>query len=348
MKKNIITIEGRVSEMSQSFDEGVNVPIPADVKLDELTDGDESPMFVTVEAVNEGKSANKRFYDQDVIMEIARQVNEKRPDAYLGHLADEDRNTKRPEPQTIWLGSVVKKMDGKLRLFVKGYVLPNAKQLRSYLKKAKASGKNVAVSVYGQAKQTWDEAITAYKLSEFNLESIDWVRSGSEGITPASAFQITSEMKNVASREETIRQMSVAELKAINPALVKAIKSEVEVETITEMDEGLNKELTNIREMVGDDPIESIRSLQMTVAEQKIDSSLQSKITDVTTRKLVKRMILQQLKSFKPEVVAESIQQVLQTREVVDIIGATGNSKINPLKDNRKKKGQTRKFTKTS
>jgi hypothetical protein len=346
MKKNIISIEGKVSEMSSSFEEGINIPIPADVKMDELIEGDKSPMFVTVEAVNEGKSANKRFYDQEVIMEIARQVNEKRPDAYLGHLSDSDRSTKRPEPQTIWLGSVVKKMNGKLRLFIKGYVLPEASKLRTYLKKAKSAGKNVAVSVYGQAKQLWDDSLDAYKLSNFNLESIDWVRSGSEGIKPAMAFQITSEMrKDLATREETIKEMTVGELNAINPSLVKAIQDEYEVKVAKEMQDSSEKEFSTIQEMVGENPVEKIAELQKTVAESIIDASLFSKVSSKEARKLIKSMVVKEMSVMTPEEAKKTLSNVLSRDEVVSIIQATGNDKINPLLDNRKKE-IGRKYTK--
>lgn len=346
MKKDVVSILGSVQEMTSSMSDGINVPIPNDVNVEELTKGDDNPMFVTIEAVHEGTSKNKRHYDRSVIMEIARQVKSKRPDAYLGHLSDSERTTKRPDPQTIWLGSVVKEMDGKLRLFVKGYVLPYADKLRSYLKKAKASGKKVAVSVYGQAKQVWNDSLSAYEMSQFNLESIDWARSGSEGLTPTTDFSLTAEMRNQPSnREDIISEMTLGELKAFNPSVAKALEDEIKVKTVTEMDEEKQDELSTIHEMVGENPVDAIRSLQKTVAEQIIENSVKEKVKNKEAKKLIKGMIVKEMDSYTPEEAKAKTKEVLRSPEIQGIIKeTTGNKTINSYRDNRKK-GHGRRFT---
>lgn len=344
--KDHVSIHGTVKEMTAKMDSGINIPIPSDVNIDELMDGDKSPMFVTIEAVHEGVSKNKRHYSKETIMEIARQVKSKRPDAYLGHLSEEERATKRPTSQTIWLGSVVKKVNGKLRLFVKGYVLPYAKDLRTYLKKAKASGKQVAVSVYGQAKQTWSDTLKAYDMSEFNLESIDWARSGSEGLTPSTKFSITAEMKqDISNREDIIGKMTVGELQEFNPSIIKAIKDEAHIKDVSEMETSVDSELSSIKEMIGDNPTKEIKKLQRTVAEQIIDSSLQSKVKNKTVRTMVKSMIVREMIDMTPNEAKLKTKEVLHSSEVQDIIREiAGNKKINSFKDNRKE-GNSRSYT---
>jgi hypothetical protein len=67
--------------------------------------------------------------------------------------------------------------------------------LKQYLKAAKASGKRVAVSVYGQAEQIWDNVKKTYDIQKFDLESIDWARPGSEGVVGSGYLSVASEMK---------------------------------------------------------------------------------------------------------------------------------------------------------
>jgi len=176
-----ITEPAIVKEMNSDGMGEIDVPVDKTI-ISELSDGDKDPMFVTIEVINEGVSRNGRAYDKHVIESLAEQINENKPDGFYGHLADDERHTKFPEPQTIWLGAKVLEVGGKTRLFAKGYILPEAKTLRSYLKKAKVAGKNVAVSVYGLAKVVKDKVKNISIVQDMTLESIDWARPGAEGV----------------------------------------------------------------------------------------------------------------------------------------------------------------------
>jgi len=174
MKKDLksITIEGTLAEMSIDNKFDIKVPTAKGVDIKALMEGDDDPMFVVVEALNDGVSANNRSYSIETVESVAEQINSLKPDAYQGHLRDEDRPFANPDSKTIWVGAKVLTVDGKKRLFVKGYVLPYAKELKQYLRAAKAVGKKVAVSIYGTAKELVNSSGIREVLN-FKLESID-------------------------------------------------------------------------------------------------------------------------------------------------------------------------------
>jgi hypothetical protein len=353
MKKQVVSFSGTVAEMTGIKGGDINVPFAPGVDVDKLIEGDENPMFVTVEAMNEGVSANKRNYTRDLIMDVAKQVNDKKPDAYEGHITDAERQTKRPKPQTIWLGSVVKEIEGKTRLFVKGYVLPYAKELREYLQKAKASAKHVTVSIYGQALQAWDEKLKAYDVRNFVLESIDWTRDNSAGMMPGVAFRITGEMReDFANREEIISELSLDEVKQFNPNLIKAVAEASRASTLSEMADIADDTLSTIKEMVGTDPIESINEMQAQLREfhkrevnEVIENTLREEVANPRLRPAIRRIVVSEMgNSYTLDNAKEVLNSVLQSSEVVSIIRETTSSEINPTKDNRVKK-DGRKFT---
>lgn len=246
MKLEKIHFEGTISEMQNKVDAfQINVPFASGVNVEELVEGDDNPLFVTVEALNPQISGNRRRWTEEALYQVAEQVNSLRPDAYQGHIKEDDRNSASPESQTIWLGAIVQEIAGKKRLFIKGYVLPYASKWRQYLQKAKAVGKRVAVSVYGKAYQIWNNTMKAYDISNFNLESIDWARSGSEGVKGMGYLQLTSEMskgKQIMERTEILQSVTIGEMKEINPSIVEELKKE----TVSEMEETNNKEKADL------------------------------------------------------------------------------------------------------
>jgi hypothetical protein len=130
IKDNRVQITGTVAEMASKVNNlKIEVPFAQGVDIEKLIKGDKNPLFVTIEAVNDSVSKSKRRYTPEVIADIAKQINENKPDGYDGHLKDEDRAFVRPKSQTIWLGAIVKNIEGKARLFIKGYVFPYAKEL---------------------------------------------------------------------------------------------------------------------------------------------------------------------------------------------------------------------------
>ena len=96
---------------------------------------DDKPQFPVVR-VEEGWSNNSRLWTGERLRSIAEQVNALEPVGHLGHIPDNEAGTAFPDPQTTWLGAIVKKEPSKLKermgetvdvFYIGGYNHPNAK-----------------------------------------------------------------------------------------------------------------------------------------------------------------------------------------------------------------------------
>jgi hypothetical protein len=330
-KSGFIVSRAIIAEMSSDGSD-MNVPVDAAL-LKNVVDAnkDDDPLFVTIEALNEGTSANKRNYTKAVIENIAQQVNEKHVDGYRGHLTDAERATKTPEAQTIWLGAVTKMIDGKMRLFVKGYVLPYAKNLRHYLRTAQAASKKVAVSITGLGVMT-KLADGTMDMSDFGLESIDWARPGAEGVPTSGRFVLASEMHNVnindeeinMTLEDALKSAKVDDLKKYNPELVTEMVTEAVTDKETELAEAQTvvTEMTAIRETLG---IEKDADVSKAVSEmikvnmdQELDRQLTVKVKNTEARKVIREMTAPKMAVGVN--VSEMVDEVLKTDEAKAIV----------------------------
>ena len=301
-------------------DELVNVD-PA--LLEKVSEGDDKPQFVTINVAVEGVSKSGRNWTRELIHSIAEQINTKHPDGYSGHVADADRPFKRPDPQTIWLGATVVEKNGKAHLYAKGYVLPEAVSLRSYLRRAKAIGKNVSVSVFGKAKAAvWNAKQSAYDLKDFVLESVDWSRSGAEGIPNDGTLVLASEMHNDnkedlnVERKDVIKSLKADELKEHNPNLVSEIQSE-------SADEALVSEMDGIKAVVGetDKPSEAVSEMAKENRELKLDRELDRSVRSEAARALIRPLVVSEMEKAEGSVdVSEMVSGVLGSDEGKAII----------------------------
>lgn len=365
MKKNLVSIAATISEMSPTMDGfKIEVPVASGVDVNKLVEGDKDPMFVTIEVVNEGVSRSGRRYSRSVVESIANQINELKPEAYEGHLKESDRATARPKPVTLWIGAVTKEVKGKLRTFAKGYVMPYASELKQYLKAAKASGKQVAVSVYGQAKAVWDSLEKVYDLSDFNLESIDWARSGAEGVPSLGYLHLASEMKgdDIMTREEIIKDLKSGELDQFNPKLVSEMREETRKDLESNIKKRLERELASetavIAEQLGakdsDGALKVIsemqtelQALRRTVGESIIDNALIEKVPNKRARTIIRSLIISEMRdNFSKDNVVEVSGKVLRSEETKAIIKemTTFATTISPVEDNKNKE-PGRRFT---
>ena len=320
--EQLINEQAVLREMTSDGIGEINVPVDGQL-IAQLSEGDKDPMFVTIEVINEGTSRNGRTYDKDTIYSLAEQINAKKPDGYYGHLTDDERSTKYPEPQTIWISATVKEVEGKLRLFAKGYVLPEAKKLRSYLKKAKVAGKNVAVSIYGMAKVLKDKASDNVLVKSMSLESIDWARPGSEGVPNMGIFSIASEMTDNSNKKQGVKSMDKKEvlksatfedISEANPELVTEMVADITAKTEDAYNEVLS-EITNIKNALGIDDssnsIEVINEMRVKLNEFEIDSQLQQKVEQPSARKVLKGLVVAEMNNGKD--VESSIDVVLSS-----------------------------------
>lgn len=313
-----------IAEMSS---DGVSEYVKLDDQLvkDIVDPHDDEPVFVTIEVLNEGVSRNGRKWTKELIASVAEQINSKKVDGYRGHLTESERSHKAPEAETIWLGAAVKEVSGKHRLFAKGYVLPSAKHLRSYLRSAKVAGKNVAVSVYGTASRVVKDAAGALSFSDFNLESVDWARPGSEGVQTMGEFSVTAEMiddsnkEDNVNREDAIKSAKASELKELNPDVVQEITDEArqafEAETGSVV-----AEMTSIKEIVGEEPVKTLAEMQAHIRELELDQDLREKVQHPEARKFVRNLVVAEMEQDTQTAVAEMVDKVLETEEAQTVI----------------------------
>lgn len=322
MNRKVFAEQSRstIAEMDSSSLDSL-IPLNQDM-VAKVTEGDPDPMFVTLEVLNEGVSANGRYYDADALAEVCSQINANRPDGYAGHLQQSERSSKVPDVETIWLGAVVKEVDGKLRLFAKGYVLPDATKRRSYIKRAKAAGKRISVSIYGTARQVYDSAIKAYRQAAIELESIDWARWGAEGVRTSGSFAVTAEMHD----ESNSKGESMEKAEVLKAATLEDLKQYVSPEVISEMtSEAVNaakaesrevvSEMADITAQLGDKPLETIAEMRKENAELKLDKELSSKVSDSVARKMVRRMVVSEMREDSTLTVDQAVDRVLASEE---------------------------------
>lgn len=350
MTKKIVQIpNGVVQEMVKSFDDGdIKVPLSSGVDLEQLLNGDDDPMFVTIDALSDTISGNKRRWTSDELHRIAKQVMENKPDGYQGHLKPEERSSKAPDAVTMWLGAKVANYQGRNRLFIKGYMLPQAAQFKDYLRKAAAAGKNVAVSVYGQAMEAWNESLKAFEVSNFALESIDWARPGAEGVPNSGFFRVAAEMngEDEVDKIEILQATTVSEMTEYNPTLVQELKDAAQAEplaVISEMATALG--ITDSKEIVK--TVSEMKAANDTlltqVAHNEVDKILGHKVTNVAARGALRRMVISEMTSTDVAQVAEMVDKVLATPEGTALVDAFKSPVITPAgNDNREHQSGSR------
>lgn len=321
----------KLSFIGEMAGKRIVVPFADGIDINELTEGDKKPMFVTIEALCEGESRNGRYYDRDTILEVERQVNELRPDAYDGHLKEEERTWKRPEPRTIWVGAKSYEIEGKTRLFIKGYVLPSAKDLKSYLRAAKAASKHIAVSIYGQARLVFDKVKNSRLVKDIQLESIDWARPGGEGVKTLGYLAITSEMAG----NETILEMFDEYKDELEGQIRESILiSNDNVKTICEM--------LDVKE---GDLIETVTEMKKAVDEKEteltdiyIDGELKNRLSLGVARMAIKPLIVAELTNgaYNRSRAREVITETFEKKEVKELIGKLSSGReLFALSDNQ-------------
>ncbi len=326
-----VTEPAVVKEMTEDGMGEIDVPVDAEL-ISKLKDGDTDPMFVTIEVINEGVSRNGRAYDKKTIESLAEQINADKPNGYYGHLNDDERKTKYPEPQTIWIGAKVSEVGGKLRLFAKGYVLPEAKSLRSYLRKSKAVGKNVAVSVYGLAKVVKDTVNNTMRVKSMALESIDWARPSSEGVLNMGLFSVTSEMTDNSddltsgkgedmNKEEVLKTLTADELKEHNPTVISEMITEA-TEPIEQAKEVLVTEMADVRTALQLDDeasvVETVKEMTDRINGYELDNQLSAKVESPSARKVIKQLVISEMTSGTA--VDEAVTNVLDSETGKELI----------------------------
>lgn len=153
--------------------------LSSDVSFNENINSDTREEKFIYAYTDSGVSANKRDWSPDIMRSIGEQVVSKMPPGYLGHIKPADYGFDFPEPQVVWFGSSVTKLAGEqVRLWLKGYLLPTAQKLTTWIKSKAVN----SISVYGNVSYSKDSN-GFDKILNIDLKSIDISRKLAEGLS---------------------------------------------------------------------------------------------------------------------------------------------------------------------
>lgn len=172
----LTTIVGEQSKV------GIEPPIDsfnltADKNFLKQVDEDERDDKFIYAFTDSGISENGRNWKPEHMKSMAKQVIEKMPVGYLGHIKPQDYGFEFPDPQIVWFGSYTETLKNKsTRLWIKGYMLPTAEKLQKWIKLKAVD----TISVYG--KITYNMTGKVMDIQEIDLKSIDIARKLGEGL----------------------------------------------------------------------------------------------------------------------------------------------------------------------
>lgn len=153
--------------------------LSADVSFNENVNSDTRDEKFIYAYTDSGVSANKRDWSPDIMRSIGEQVVSKMPPGYLGHIKPADYGFDFPEPQVVWFGSSITELAGEqVRLWLKGYLLPTAQKLTTWIKSKAVN----SISVYGNVSYSKDSN-GVDKILNIDLKSIDISRKLAEGLS---------------------------------------------------------------------------------------------------------------------------------------------------------------------
>ena len=140
------------------------VPFAPGLSLDMYkTEDDPRPMLVRLPLVEVGKkSLNGVEWTPKASQRLVEQINTKRPEGILGHIAKQERGHRYELPSLYWVGATVAD-DNKV--WGMAYVPPEADKVRKHLARSMKTNARVGTSVYGTS--------SGQGVEDFNLESID-------------------------------------------------------------------------------------------------------------------------------------------------------------------------------
>ncbi len=234
-----------------------DVPVRPGVNIEELTEGDEKPFFMTLEISREGKaSTSGLLHDETLGESLAAQINEMAAVGIMGHLKDAERSTAFPTPDVYWLGA--SRADG--RTYAKGYIPRTKPDVREHYRIQMKTGGKAATSIYGAAaREMVDSKRGTYRLKQFRLEQLDLAPYERAALPLDGAFVITKQMDDGASSErkdamekaELIAQLTAGDIPAaLREQIVKeAVDSQKGQSQIAELESQVSSRDARIAEL---------------------------------------------------------------------------------------------------
>lgn len=187
-------------EMEAKLEKGFpDIKTPSDIDLSDVDERDR--LFVTMPIMPVGAtSRNGRKYDDAIVADMVRQINEERPAGFYGHIPADKRSTHHEPAAIRWVAAEI--VGGKAW----GKFVVTRQDAREDIRWAKRTNARIGTSIYGMAE------MDGGKVRKITLESIDLAAVNRLGVPEAAARPVfTAEMAG-AEGEDDVTEQQVAEL----------------------------------------------------------------------------------------------------------------------------------------
>lgn len=320
-----------------------DIPTFPGVDVTELTAGDDDPMFLTLPIGKaNAKSDNGRYYDEEWLQELERQVVENRPVGIMGHIRAEDVATEFPPEAIHWVG--VRRI-GEM-LWGKGYVPPG--EARERVRRYKATNKKLATSIFAKARGVWDGTVGALRMvaETLQLHQIDIGPADRVGIPSLAAVpRITAEMmqpENETEQEtdmdkmQVIREMTVEDARLLPDPVREAILADVdepaEVAIVAELRSELGlDEKADLPAVIG-----KLKEQQEQQAKRAVEQRIQELVTDeekgvkVEAARPIVTELVQARAPSTPEEAEAAFTEVVASEQVKGLLSEFVQQKSGP------------------
>lgn len=287
-----------------------DVPVE-NVDVEELTRGDNDPMFITLPISQSNAVADDGLKYTDPFNNlISTKIIIDHISGMMGHLKTEDRSSRFDVPAVMWLGSV---KDDQGQYWAKGYVLPNP-EIRQFIKASKATKRGIATSIYGmvdpEALKFNSDGTYEIDPTGFDLESLDLAPIERAALKINRPLKVTSHMKdeNVKDEQmdlkETLAQMTISDIdllpEAVRNAIIEKSSQEVQISQLKQDNVTLVQTVAQLTKQLEDQGFETA-----------LDAEIASQVTidDTDLRELVKTKVLGQLSDRDVKKITEVVAE---------------------------------------
>lgn len=332
---------GMVSELRGSYPD---VPFAPGVDAEGIREDDANPMFVTLPLVKVGGvSRNGLHWQRAAVERVVAQINDKKPEGYLGHVPADKRATQFEFGKLRWVGAKLAE-DGTA--WAKAYVPKYAEDARDYFRLAKRTGAFVGTSVYGMKGE---DGLNDMTIESVDLGHPDRVANPVSVAVPMVTSEMTEEtppptpphcdgegMKKEGGDVIEIKQESepvddnksaVAELiGARDTALAQVSELTAQIEAnkqaISELQAAAGT-LATISELLGGDALETVRGWmaeKSAAAETARQAAISAVVTELVALEALRPTVLAQLGAVADAEAARARISELMAREDIQVI----------------------------
>ncbi|MBZ0293575.1 MAG: hypothetical protein K8L99_13490 [Anaerolineae bacterium] len=227
-----------------------NVPTFEDVDIGLLEQGDDDPMYVTLQIAEVGAvSKDGLIHDDYLVGEIERQIRDKRNDGLGGHLSDDERATSYPMTDDgskpfagVWIGA--QRVGNEL--WAKAYIPPG--KVRQYLRIKKASKGLVGTSIYGTG--VFEHLSDGKRrVKQFVLETLDFAPDDRAAISFGGEFAVTKQIVD-ESEETEMPEITLTDVpETVRQQIIKQADLEGKAERVAQLEKQLSEQEQTIAEM---------------------------------------------------------------------------------------------------